>query len=88
MTKADIDSYKPEQINKKIEDILKYSPLGDGGVATDKEGFTDIPNSQVRGVIARRLAESKFSAPHFYLTMEINMDNAIATRTQLNEIAR
>ena len=51
------------------------------------EGFTDIPNSQMRGVIARRLAESKFSAPHFYLKMEINMDQAIAARTQLNEVS-
>lgn len=51
------------------------------------EGFTDIPNSQMRGVIARRLAESKFSAPHFYLKMEINMDQAISARTQLNEIS-
>ena len=51
------------------------------------EGFTDIPNSQMRGIIARRLAESKFSAPHFYLKMEINMDQAIAARTQLNEVS-
>lgn len=51
------------------------------------EGFTDIPNSQMRGVIAKRLAESKFSAPHFYLKMEINMDNAIAVRAQLNELS-
>jgi pyruvate dehydrogenase E2 component (dihydrolipoamide acetyltransferase) len=51
------------------------------------EGFTDIPNSQMRGVIARRLAESKFSAPHFYLKMEINMDQAISARTQLNEVS-
>jgi pyruvate dehydrogenase E2 component (dihydrolipoamide acetyltransferase) len=41
----------------------------------------------MRGVIARRLAESKFSAPHFYLKMEINMDQAIAARTQLNEVS-
>ena len=52
-----------------------------------EEGFTDIPNSQIRNIIARKLAESKFSAPHFYLTMEINMDNAIAARAQLNEIS-
>ena len=51
------------------------------------EGFTDIPNSQMRGIIARRLAESKFSAPHFYLKMEINMDQTIAARTQLNEVS-
>jgi pyruvate dehydrogenase E2 component (dihydrolipoamide acetyltransferase) len=52
-----------------------------------QEGYTDIPNSQMRNVIAKRLGESKFSAPHFYLTMEINMDNAMAARAQLNEIS-
>ncbi len=41
----------------------------------------------MRNVIAKRLGESKFSAPHFYLTMEITMDNAMAARTQLNEIS-
>jgi pyruvate dehydrogenase E2 component (dihydrolipoamide acetyltransferase) len=41
----------------------------------------------MRKVIARRLGESKFSAPHFYLTMEINMDNAMAARTAMNDIS-
>ena len=41
----------------------------------------------MRKVIARRLGESKFSAPHFYLTVEINMDKAVAIRPQLNEIS-
>ena len=41
----------------------------------------------MRKVIARRLGESKFSAPHFYLTMEINMDNAMAARTAMNEVS-
>jgi pyruvate dehydrogenase E2 component (dihydrolipoamide acetyltransferase) len=41
----------------------------------------------MRNVIAKRLGESKFSAPHFYLTMEINMDNAMSFRTQLNEVS-
>jgi pyruvate dehydrogenase E2 component (dihydrolipoamide acetyltransferase) len=49
--------------------------------------YEDTPVSQMRKVIARRLGESKFSAPHFYLTIEVNMDKAIATRKQLNEIA-
>ena len=52
-----------------------------------EEGFTDISNSQMRSAIARRLVESKSSAPHFYLTMEINMDNAISARTQMNEVS-
>lgn len=49
--------------------------------------YTDTPVSQMRRVIARRLAESKFSAPHFYLTMEITMDRAIEVRTQLNALS-
>jgi len=52
-----------------------------------KESFEDIPVSQMRKTIARRLAESKFSAPHFYLTMEINMDKAIEARKSINEIS-
>ena len=47
--------------------------------------FTDTPVSQMRKVIAQRLAESKFSAPHFYLTLKINMDAIIEARTQLNQ---
>ena len=41
----------------------------------------------MRKTIARRLGESKFSAPHFYLTVEINMDNAITARTEINELS-
>ena len=52
-----------------------------------EEGFTDIPLTQMRKVIARRLGESKFSAPHFYLSMEINMDNAISARAAINEVS-
>lgn len=52
-----------------------------------QESFEDIPLTQMRKVIARRLSESKFSAPHFYLTMEINMDNAIASRKSMNEVS-
>ena len=49
------------------------------------ESFSDAPVSQMRKVIAQRLAESKFSAPHFYLTVQIDMDNAIAARKSINE---
>jgi pyruvate dehydrogenase E2 component (dihydrolipoamide acetyltransferase) len=48
--------------------------------------YEDVPVSQMRKVISRRLGESKFSAPHFYLTMEICMDKLIATRKQLKEL--
>ncbi|MES2417854.1 MAG: 2-oxo acid dehydrogenase subunit E2 [Bacteroidota bacterium] len=49
--------------------------------------FTEQPVSQMRKVIAKRLAESLFTAPHFYLTISIDMDNAIAARTRINDIA-
>ncbi|HKJ07119.1 MAG TPA: pyruvate dehydrogenase complex dihydrolipoamide acetyltransferase, partial [Flavobacteriaceae bacterium] len=55
-------------------------------MATAEESFEDTNNSQMRKTIARRLAESKFTAPHYYLMIEIDMDNAIASRKAINEI--
>uniref|UniRef100_UPI000AA4793F dihydrolipoamide acetyltransferase family protein n=1 Tax=Hydrotalea flava TaxID=714549 RepID=UPI000AA4793F len=50
--------------------------------------YEDVPVSQMRKTIARRLSESLFTAPHFYLTMAIDMDAAVAARTKLNENAK
>ena len=56
-----------------------------GGMAyVGKESFTEVAVSQMRKVIASRLAESKFTAPHFYLTIEMNMDAAIEARNSIN----
>ena len=52
-----------------------------------QEGYSDTILTSMRKTIARRLGESMFTAPHFYLTMEINMDNVIIARTQLNEFS-
>ncbi len=60
--------------------IFSYAP-GSGS------NFEDKTLSQMRKTIARRLSESMYSAPHFYLTIEINMDKAITMRQQVNEIA-
>ena len=49
--------------------------------------FDEVPVSQMRKVIAKRLAESKFSAPHFYLTITVDMDQAVAGRVKINETA-
>jgi pyruvate dehydrogenase E2 component (dihydrolipoamide acetyltransferase) len=54
---------------------------------TGEEKFTEKPVTQMRRVIAKRLAESLFTAPHFYITMSIDMDQAIAARTKINEVA-
>jgi pyruvate dehydrogenase E2 component (dihydrolipoamide acetyltransferase) len=51
------------------------------------ESFEEIPVSQMRKTIAARLSESKFSAPHFYLNIEVNMDKAVVAREQLNAIS-
>ncbi len=51
------------------------------------EAYEEVAVSQMRKVIARRLAESKFTAPHFYLTMEIDMDKAIEARASINEVS-
>lgn len=55
--------------------------------AVGQEAYTEVAVSQMRKTIARRLAESKFSAPHFYLTIDINMEAAMAARTEINAIA-
>jgi pyruvate dehydrogenase E2 component (dihydrolipoamide acetyltransferase) len=78
--KADVDDFKLGATTTPTPQVTV--PVYQGQTT---EGYTDIPNSQMRGIIAKRLAESKFSAPHFYLKMEINMDNAISARAQLNE---
>ncbi|HRG37591.1 MAG TPA: pyruvate dehydrogenase complex dihydrolipoamide acetyltransferase [Bacteroidia bacterium] len=69
-------------------DIDKYKTSGAGLPATvSVESYTEEPVSQMRKAIARRLGESKFSAPHFYLTMEIDMDEAIKAREAINTVA-
>lgn len=85
ITKKDIDSFKAPADNKPQAGDAKTPATA--FVASGTEGHTDIPLTQMRKTIARRLGESKFSAPHFYLSMEINMDNAISVRTQLNEFS-
>ena len=51
------------------------------------EGYVDTPNTQMRKTIARRLSESKFTAPHFYLKVTVDMSAAMAARAQLNAVA-
>src|SRR5690606_17557431 len=72
-------------------DVENYSPAGVGAavgkfVPSGQEDFDEKSNSQMRKVIAKRLAESKFSAPHYYLNVEFDMTNAIAFREQYNSL--
>lgn len=69
-------------------DIENFQPMAGGAISAGpvgQESYTDVPNSQMRKAIAKTLAASKFSAPHFYLKMEVDMDNAIAARKAINE---
>lgn len=67
------------------KDIENYVPSAASTAAVGVESFEDVPVSQMRKTIAKRLAESKFSAPHFYLTKEIKMDAVLAARERMNE---
>lgn len=82
--KKDVDEYKP--LAAPAAGIQETAPVA-AFVAHGEESFTDTPVSQMRKTIARRLGESMFTAPHFYLTMEFNMDNAIASRNVMNEVS-
>jgi pyruvate dehydrogenase E2 component (dihydrolipoamide acetyltransferase) len=66
------------------KDVESYTPSASGASLGASTSYTDTPISQMRKTIARRLSESKFTAPHFYLTVSIDMDNAIAARKQVN----
>lgn len=83
ITKRDVESYQPgagTSSAKAGTPVVLPSVVG-------QESFEEVPVSQMRKTIARRLSESKFSAPHFYLTMEINMDKAIEARKSINELS-
>jgi pyruvate dehydrogenase E2 component (dihydrolipoamide acetyltransferase) len=80
--KNDVDNFTPSQEAKPEQKEQQQS----APVYSGEEGYKDLDLSQMRKVIAKRLGESKFSAPHFYLTMEINMDNAMKARTEMNEL--
>jgi pyruvate dehydrogenase E2 component (dihydrolipoamide acetyltransferase) len=86
--KKDIDTYVPEKAAAK-EEVKKESAQKavQPFAQTGQEGHTDVQLTQMRKTIARRLSESNFTAPHFFLTMEINMDNAMVSRTAMNEIS-
>lgn len=75
-------------IKKDIDNFQPSTGVGRSYPATvGVESYEEVTVSQMRKTIARRLGESKFSAPHFYLTMEINMDKAVEARAGLNEVS-
>ena len=76
--KRDVENFSPATATV-TSSVTKF-------VASGQEDSDEISHSQMRKVIAKRLGESKFSAPHYYLAVEFDMDNAIAFRKQYNSI--
>ena len=98
IVKADVESFNPQAVPAAAPAKPAAQPQAAPApqpapaaapqpVAAPAGEYEDVPVSQMRKTIARRLSESLFTAPHFYLTMEINMDKAMALRGQVNEVA-
>ncbi|MBV8255832.1 MAG: pyruvate dehydrogenase complex dihydrolipoamide acetyltransferase [Chitinophaga sp.] len=84
--KADVDNFKPSAAPAAAATTGAAAPAAAAYVA-GQESFTDTPLSQMRKVIAKRLSESKFTAPHFYLKIDVNMDKAMEARKAINEVS-
>jgi len=90
ITKIDIDTFEPasspatSSTTAAVATATSQSITPTAGVVS----FDEVPVSQMRKTIARRLSESLFTAPHFYITMSINMDAAVAARVKLNETSK
>src|SRR5690606_17037728 len=87
IVKKDVEEYKPSETQEAS--AQKSDAKGQPAVAlpeiVGEESYEEINVSQMRKTIAKRLGESKYTAPHFYLTMEINMDKAMEARKSINE---
>jgi pyruvate dehydrogenase E2 component (dihydrolipoamide acetyltransferase) len=91
IVKKDIENFKPSAASKietaqAKESQTNETPSVQPYVPAGEESFEETKNSQMRKTIAKRLGESKFSAPHYYLTVEINMEHAMSSRSQINQM--
>jgi pyruvate dehydrogenase E2 component (dihydrolipoamide acetyltransferase) len=87
ITKFDIDGYVPATASTSTTPAISASAPAVQAAHQGVVSFEDQPVSQMRKTIARRLSESLFTAPHFYITMSIDMDAAVAARAKINEVA-
>jgi pyruvate dehydrogenase E2 component (dihydrolipoamide acetyltransferase) len=90
IVKKDIENFKPSAqptapaaSDKAGESAAPVAPVS---LPVGEESVEEVKNSTMRKVIAKRLGESKFTAPHYYLTIEVDMDNAKASRAQINNL--
>lgn len=91
IVKTDVDNYKPS-VQPAAASAAPSKPAEQKASAPSapagQVSFDEVPVSQMRKTIARRLAESMFTAPHFYVTMSIDMDSAVASRSKLNDVSK
>ncbi len=92
ITKSDIDTFASPAVKAETPVVAQPAKISPPPAATTapsgQVSFDEVPVSQMRKTIARRLSESLFTAPHFYLTMVINMDASVAARGKINEVAK
>ncbi|UKJ08132.1 pyruvate dehydrogenase complex dihydrolipoamide acetyltransferase [Solitalea lacus] len=88
IVKKDIESFSPTAApaQAKVAATTGTPASVSAPAVYGQESFTEVPVTQMRKTIARRLSESLFTAPHFYLTMSIDMDQAIEARKRINEL--
>lgn len=79
IVKRDIENYKKSAAQQSSAPVAKFVPSG-------QEDYDEVANSNMRKAIAKNLAKSKFTAPHYYLNVEFDMENAMAFRAQYNSI--
>ncbi|MCU0448583.1 MAG: pyruvate dehydrogenase complex dihydrolipoamide acetyltransferase [Bernardetiaceae bacterium] len=84
VVKRDVETFVP---TAKPSEKTAAPAVALPAAVAGQESFTDLPVSQMRKTIARRMGESAFGAPHIYLTIEIDMDKAVEDRASLNEVA-
>ena len=91
IVKKDIEGFTPSAVKAIVTTPAEAKATEVAAIPipqfTGVEKYTEKPVSQMRKVIAKRLSESLFTAPHFYLTMSIDMDSAMQARTKINEFA-
>ena len=86
IVKKDIENYQPSQKTESVAPAQQSNAAAQVALSFVQGEDTETPNSQVRNIIAKRLSESKFTAPHYYLMVEINMDKAIEARKEINSL--
>ncbi len=87
IVKRDVENLQPSQKASAATpqaEATSGAALAPISLPVGEEGMEEVKNSTMRKIIAKRLAESKYSAPHYYLTIEVDMDNAKASRSQIN----